>query len=380
MKICLVTGSFPEMRCGVGDYTRCLANELIKAGHQVTVLTSDQKEVRKIGELELRPEIRSWRSLNLWHILRELDRINPRIVHLQYPSLGYGRGLAPNLLLPVLRLLRPRIKCIITLHEYAIFSWLGKLRLWLPLAIAHGIICTNHHDRRKLRRMQSRAVRRVRVIPLGSSVGSVFENAGLKGNSDVIFETRPELDRNKTWLVHFGTVMPNKGWEIIIQAYSQLKQEGCLVGMLVVGELDDQQYAYHSRVKAMIQEAGLSEHIRFTGFLSADSAGRVIGSCRIAVLPFYGGARLNRSSMVAMLSWGLAVLTTTPDRPLEKLRSGRHFWTVEPDSPRALAEGIKTLLDDPMLVERLQTGAREAAERFSWKSIVQQTQKLYTSC
>ena len=104
MKICLVTGSFPEMRCGVGDYTRCLANELIKAGQQVTVLTSDQKEVRKIGELELRPEIRSWRSFNLWRILRELDRINPQIVHLQYPSLGYGRGLAPNLLLPVLPL------------------------------------------------------------------------------------------------------------------------------------------------------------------------------------------------------------------------------------------------------------------------------------
>ncbi len=380
MKICLVTGSFPEMRCGVGDYTRCLANELIKAGHQVTVLTSNRKEVLKLGELEVRPEIRSWRSFNLWQLLREIDRINPQIVHLQYPSLGYGRGLAPNLLLPVLRLLRPRVKCIITLHEYAIFSWLGKLRLWLTLAMAHGIVCTNHHDRRSLRKMQSRALRRVRIIPLGSSVGSIFENAGVKGHNNLIFETMPELDRNKTWLVHFGTVMPNKGWEIIIPAYSQLKQEGRLVGMLVAGELDDRQYAYHSRVKAMIREAGLNEHIRFTGFLSAEAAGRVIGSCRIAVLPFYGGARLNRSSMVAMLSWGLAVLTTTPARPLEKLWPGRHFWTVEPGSPHALAQGIKILLDDPALVKRLQTGAREAAERFSWNRIVRQTQELYTSC
>jgi glycosyltransferase involved in cell wall biosynthesis len=380
MKICLVTGSFPEMRCGVGDYTRCLANELTKAGHQVTVLTSDRKEVRKMGDSDLRPKIRSWRSFNLWQLLREIDRINPRIVHLQYPSLGYGRGLAPNLLLPVLRWFRPRIKCIITLHEYAIFSWLGKLRLWLTLAMAHGIVCTNHHDRRSLRKMQSRALRRVRIIPLGSSVGSIFENAGVKGHNNLIFETMPELDRNKTWLVHFGTVMPNKGWEIIIQAYSQLKQEGRLVGMLVAGELDDRQYAYHSRVKAMIREAGLNEHIRFTGFLSAESAGRVISSCCIAVLPFYGGARLNRSSMVAMLSWGLAVLTTTPARPLEKLWPGRHFWTVEPGSPHALAQGIKILLDDPVLVDRLQTGAREAASRFSWSRIVRQTQELYTSC
>ncbi len=379
MKICLVTGSFPEMRCGVGDYTRCLANEFIKAGHQVAVLTSDQKEVRKLGDSELRPKIRSWRIFNLWQIMRELDRINPQIVHLQYPSLGYGRGLAPNLLLPVLRLFRPRIKCIITLHEYAIFSWLGKLRLWLTLAIAQGIVCTNHHDRRSLRSIQSRALRRVRVIPLGSSVGSIFENAGLKCDNNLIFETMPELDRNKTWLVHFGTVMPNKGWEIMIQAYSQLKQEGRLVGMLVAGELDDRHYAYHSRVKAMISEAGLNEHIRFTGFLSAESAGRVIGSCHIAVLPFYGGARLNRSSMVAMLSWGLAVLTTTPARPLEKLWPGRHFWIVEPGSPHALAQGIKILLDDPALVDRLQTGAREAASRFSWSRIVRQTQKLYTS-
>ena len=69
------------------------------------------------------------------------------------------------------------------------------------------------------------------------------------------------------------------------------------------------------------------------------------------------------------------------DKVIELFNSGPvHFWAVEPGSPQALAQGIKTLLDDPALVKRLQAGTREAASRFSWSRIVRQTQELYTSC
>ena len=46
MKICLITGEYPPMQGGVGDYTHELAKAYIELGHQVVVLTS----VRGTGE------------------------------------------------------------------------------------------------------------------------------------------------------------------------------------------------------------------------------------------------------------------------------------------------------------------------------------------
>ena len=40
MKICFIVGAFPTMKCGVGDYTNKLAEELAKKGNEVHVITS----------------------------------------------------------------------------------------------------------------------------------------------------------------------------------------------------------------------------------------------------------------------------------------------------------------------------------------------------
>ena len=53
MKVLLVTGSFPPMKCGVGDYTACLAEALArKPNIEVAVLTSQGAE-----GLEVVPEV-----------------------------------------------------------------------------------------------------------------------------------------------------------------------------------------------------------------------------------------------------------------------------------------------------------------------------------
>ena len=46
MRVCLVTGSFPAMDCGVGDYTWQLACHLASA-IDVTVVTSDRPPIRQ---------------------------------------------------------------------------------------------------------------------------------------------------------------------------------------------------------------------------------------------------------------------------------------------------------------------------------------------
>ena len=46
MRIVMVCPSYPpqDVTCGVGDYTRCLAEELVRQGEQVTVVTTQQQQ------------------------------------------------------------------------------------------------------------------------------------------------------------------------------------------------------------------------------------------------------------------------------------------------------------------------------------------------
>jgi glycosyltransferase involved in cell wall biosynthesis len=272
------------------------------------------------------------------------------------------------LLLPLLRLFGRRPVGIVTLHEYAQYTGWGRLRLWPTLALAHGVICTNHRDRRSLRRSGFRA----RVIPLGSNVGP-FRTPR---------RSSAQRRRAAVRLLHFGTVMPNKGWEVLLPAVRRLRAEGRDVGVQVVGSLEPDYYAYHRRVSDVIAAAGLSGQIQFTGYLSAERAAAALqdAETRVGVLPFTDGASLNRGSLIALLAHGLAVITTRPAKPLEGLRHGQHYWGVAARDPAALAEGIKRVLDDPQLAAALRAGARAAAARFAWPRIARLTRKIYAEC
>ena len=56
MKIGLVTGEYPPMKGGVGDYTRAIAVSLSERGHSVRVIT-DQRCVQPDSHAQ-RPSVR----------------------------------------------------------------------------------------------------------------------------------------------------------------------------------------------------------------------------------------------------------------------------------------------------------------------------------
>lgn len=372
MKICLVCGTWPGMRCGVGDYTSHLAQALCAAGESVTVVTSAVPGAEAPPGIDVRPDVRRWTAAGIPELARALDRARPDWVHLQYPCAAYGRGAAPVLLLPWLRLARPQWRRAVTLHEYGMLSRAGRMRLWPMLAAAEAVVCTNHEDRRRLRSSRWGRKRGVRVIPLGSSVGPF--------PGDTIGSGRTSEPGSPPWLLHFGTVMPNKGWETLLAAVCRLRASGRDVGVRVIGELQPGCYAYHRRIGDMIRAHGLERQVVFSGYLAPALVGAAMRfSPGIAVQPYTAGAALNRSSLVAMLAYGLAVVTTRPARPLEGLAHGRNYWGVPPQDPEALAAGIRRVLDDPALTARLQAGARAAAPRFAWSRIARRMREMYST-
>lgn len=368
MRICLIAGAWPPAPCGVADYTARLSAALSERGHEVLVLTAPVVEPVTAPGVEVRGEASGWTLRRLPALARAVRRLDPDVVHLQYPAHGYGRGLGVTLLLPLLRLLLPRARRIVTVHEYTSYSWRGRLRMAPMLRAAHRVLCTTHRDRRALRGL-GRA--RLAVVPIGSNVGP---DPGQEWRAHCCPESGTGTP--PVWLAHFGMVMPNKGWELLLASLRDLDGPRPL-GVLAAGQAAPQWAEYDRRVRERVRGSGLQDRVRFSGFVPQDRLAEVFReTCGIALLPYTGGASLNRGSLVACLAHGLAVVTTRPDAPVERLRHGENVWFADP-RPEAIAAAVRKLLAEPELAERLRRGARAASERHAWPRIARRHLDLY---
>jgi glycosyltransferase involved in cell wall biosynthesis len=64
---------------------------------------------------------------------------------------------------------------------------------------------------------------------------------------------------------------------------------------------------------------------------------------------------------------GVPILATDLPSIREVLRHGENAWLVPPGDPKALAEGIRHLLENPDLAERLAQQARKDVRQYTWK-------------
>ncbi|MCM8797344.1 MAG: glycosyltransferase, partial [Candidatus Omnitrophica bacterium] len=104
------------MKCGVGDYSNNLAKALsVIPGIRVGVLTSFLKEKIEASSIDIFPTVKRWSLAELANVLKTIRRFSPDIVHLQYPTQGYGTGLLPWVL-PIFCFLM-RKKVVQTWHE-----------------------------------------------------------------------------------------------------------------------------------------------------------------------------------------------------------------------------------------------------------------------
>ena len=214
MKIGLISGEFPPMPGGVGDFTRSLAERIRDHGHQVHILsrrgsTSETLNVSTLSGWGLGslPAIRSWARQH------SLD-----IVNLQYQTAAYGMS-------PFIHFLPAAIDAplITTFHDLRypyLFPKAGRLRDWIVMRLARssaGIITSNQEDDLRLKRLPNR-----RIIPIGSSI----PRANRGDSVAVTAPWRAPADANSFLLGHFGFVNAVKGIDYLIEALANLRSAG----------------------------------------------------------------------------------------------------------------------------------------------------------
>lgn len=321
-RVCMVTGSIPGARCGVEDYTVRLNESLSSAGAETRILRHEDWSVG--GTLRAAGAVRA---------------LGPAVVHLQYPTLAYGRSLGPQLL-GLLAGVRP----IVTLHEYSAFGRAKRAALAFFAVTARHIIFTTEFERAAFLRQYPGCRGRSSVIPIGSNIP--------------FLEPDPSPD---PLIVFFGQLRPGRGLEAVLDLARLARARGVPWQFVVAGGLLPDHLGYVERLRA--DSAGLPVEWRFD--LEPAAIARQLTRATIAYLPYPDGVSARRGTLVAALGNSAAIVTTNgPFRP-----PGIEAAVRFADSPADAFRVIGGLLAHDTELQRLRREGARFAWRFGWDGI-----------
>jgi glycosyltransferase involved in cell wall biosynthesis len=172
-------------------------------------------------------------------------------------------------------------------------------------------------------------------------------------------------------MVTSSSDVPMKGLVPLLEAIAKLRAERD-IDLIVIGRPREK-----GRVAMALERLGLSGIVTTISGVSDEQLARLYGEAEVAIVPsLYEGFSL---PAIEAMSCGVAVVATTGGALPEVVGvSGETGLLVEPNSPDALVDAIRQLLDDPALRQRLGAAGRERViERFTWQVTARGTAACY---
>lgn len=392
LSILLVSGEYPPAVGGVGDYTQQLGLALRARGQQVQVLTTQVQAAPDADPPVLAVGPR-WDWQTARDTARQIARLAPDIVHIQYQTGAYRMHPSINLLPWRLRQLRPRPAVVVTLHDLRLPYLLPKadrLRGWVMRRLcteADALIVTNAADARALRghAPPSRELysprRPVIPPPLVIPIGSNITPAPPPAYDRTAWRRQLGCEPDDVLIGYFGLLSRTKGVLELLAALAGLPAAGPRrYRLLIIGGAaplpDDQRYA--AEVQQVIAAHELGARVRLTGPCPAAAVSAHLLAADIVALPFADGASYRRGSLLAALAHARPTITTAPAAPLDPpLVDGRHALLLPDAAPERLRAAIECVAADPMLQATLSAGALELAAAFAWPLIAAEHETVY---
>ncbi len=332
MKVCIVAGSLPPEACGVGDFTAALADGLKSRGVDVVLLHRSRWTLSAIPE-----------------ILGELRRESPDVVHMQYPTHGFGTSLTPH----ALHLALSGWPRVTTLHDYGGQRWLKHLSM-SAFSLGGHVVLTGPAAKEAFCRLHPWMVRRTRAIPIGSNIpGAPWGPSG------------------PFTIAHFGLLRPDKGIEDVLDLARLCRRENRDYRIRIVGAIIPHVADYAESLFEAAKDLPIEWHL---GLTPAEVC-NVLRSSHVAYLAPPAGIHERRSSLLAVAMNGTPIMAKVGWETPGFLRS----YVLAANTPQEALRVIDGLNDPHRLAEQ---SARSVAlsKLFSWSGIVDQYIDVFEAC
>ncbi len=360
MRVLHVYKDYPPVIGGVEGHVRLLAEEQVRRGLEVTVLTTSpdwRTSVRhehgvrvvragRLGEIASTPI-----SLRLVRQLRR-ERADLVHVHMPYPvaelgELTVGGG-------------RP---CVVTYHSDVVRqrAWatlLGPLRRRFLRNVSCVLATSDSYLRNSLTLDQ--VGDKCRVVPLGVDINR-FAGAS-NGDST-------SIDIDGPIVLFVGRFRHYKGLAVLIDAMAQLD-----AGLLLVGDGPERR-----RLERQIERSPARDRIRILDQVTDEALPGYYMLADVAVLPSTLRSEAFGLTLVEAMASGTPVVSTELSTGTSEVNEhGVTGLVIKPDDRAALAAALETLLGDAGLRQRMgRAAAQHARTSYGADRMVEATLDAY---
>jgi glycosyltransferase involved in cell wall biosynthesis len=360
----VVSDLYPAVVGGIGIHSHMMSLLQVQCGHEITVLTLQQKKILATEEL-----------IGGYKVLR----------FPVYFSIC-GNSFAPGLILEILK--KKKSFDIIHAHSHLFFSTnvciFARLTGSAPLIITnHGLISAStpgwlnflyKHVVSKLsfhiadRIICYTNIEKETLVDLGINPEkiSVIHNGV---DTEIFTQKQYKREQEKQQILWVGRFVSGKGVEYLIDAFSLVRQKMPNTNLVLVGEGPGR-----TTIQEQIKNRALQASVTLINHLDNTKLPEVYKKSDVFVLPSLMEG-VPRTILEAM-SCGIPVITTN----LPHLRHlvDRAGLVIPPKDPSSLSKAILMILEDSQLAEKMgQYGHKKIEDEYSWEDTVEKTLAEY---
>jgi glycosyltransferase involved in cell wall biosynthesis len=176
----------------------------------------------------------------------------------------------------------------------------------------------------------------------------------------------PRQDEEEPGILCVGRLIERKGQQHLLQALAALRDSQAPWRRVIFVGTGDNEGALH----AQAEKLGLTDRVRFAGFVGRDEMPSVYRRADIFVLPSQNEGM--SMALLEALASGLPVIVTNTGGTEELVEHGRNGLVVPWGDVPSLTAALRRLIEDVAQRRRMGEASRAVAKRFEWAAIARQ--------
>lgn len=294
-------------------------------------------------------------AYSVWNICRK-EQVE--VLHVHWPF--------PHGLMSLLPAWMPGCKIVYTCHsaEFALAagSKVSTNLLAFCLKRSAAITANSAHTARLVHDVSGKTAE---IIPWGATVK-------VDSGADPVPQDLPLL-------LFSGRLIERKGVNYLLRAMPLILKER-KVRLVITGDGH-----YRQEWEDLSKQLGLSEWVRFAGFVSNDELSSLFRSCSVYVHPAIYDSKGDTEGQGVVLVEALTnrkpVVASEVGGIVDMIKDGETGLLVPEKNPEAIADAVLRLLNEPELAQRLgEQGLEHARRYFDWVRIMDQYDEIYRKC